>query len=213
LGLSLLAYLREWVKQLILIVSLAAFLDLILPSGNIRRFARVVVGLFVLMALVNPLLLLLRQDVSWSPAGLEERVFAGEGLRGVAGQGEALAEKAKEQALALYRRQLEEQAEALVLSLEEVTRARAQVFLGEGAGDVIGLVLWVKGEGEPGNGVSLVEPVQIRVSKGGEAGSREGGEDTLPAALEGKIRAVLTTFFDLKPETISVFAWEKDNYD
>ena len=73
----LLAYLRELVKELILIVILAGFIDLLLPSGSTRKFARVVVGLFVIMALFNPLLLLLRQEVSWSPARLENSVFRG----------------------------------------------------------------------------------------------------------------------------------------
>lgn len=205
----LLAYLRELVKELILIVILAGFIDLLLPSGSTRKFARVVVGLFVIMALFNPLLLLLRQEVSWSPARLENSVFRGEELGRISSQGEALAATAKEQAYAHYRRQLEDQARALVISLEEVSQVQAQAILKEESGRLLGLAIWVKGEEEAGAGVPMVEEIEIRISEGGEAGPRGGGEGALPAALKERIITVLTTFFGIEPEAISVFAWDK----
>jgi stage III sporulation protein AF len=216
--LTLLDFLREWVKQLILIVILAGFIDLVLPTGSTRKFARVVVGLFVIMALFNPLLLLLRQDVSWRIPRFEESVMDRGDMREVTSQDEVLAATVQEQALAHYRRQLEEQAKALVLSLEEVSEARAKVYLEEGAGKeggvgIAGLAIWVKQGGESGEEVPVVEKVVVKIDNGEEPSLAGRESSALPAVLKEKITAVLTTFYNIEPDAISIFASDKDVYD
>ena len=84
----------------------------------------------------------------------------------ISSQGEALAATAKEQAYAHYRRQLEDQARALVISLEEVSQVQAQAILEEESGRLLGLAIWVKGEEEAGAGVPMVEEIEIRISEG-----------------------------------------------
>ncbi|HHW92317.1 MAG TPA: stage III sporulation protein AF [Firmicutes bacterium] len=215
---SLLDYLRDWVKQLILIVILAGFIDLVLPTGSTRKFARVVVGLFVIMALFNPLLLLLRQDVSWRIPRFEESVMDRGEMREVTSQDEVLAATVQEQALAHYRRQLEEQAKALVLSLEEVSEARAKVYLEEGAGEeggvgIAGLAIWVKQGSESGEEVPVVEKVVVKIDNGEETSLAGRESSALPAVLKEKITAVLTTFYNIEPDAISIFASDKDVYD
>ncbi len=48
--------LNAWARDLVLIIALAAILEMALPQGDFRRFARLVMGLLVLIAMVKPLL-------------------------------------------------------------------------------------------------------------------------------------------------------------
>lgn len=47
-------WLSDWLKQVILIVLLAAFVDLLLPNQTMQRYVKTVVSLFILMVLLTP---------------------------------------------------------------------------------------------------------------------------------------------------------------
>jgi len=58
-------WLSGWLKQLILLILLASFIDLLLPSQAMQRYVKTVIGLFLLLILMNPLLKLFERN--WSP--------------------------------------------------------------------------------------------------------------------------------------------------
>lgn len=49
------SWLNGWLKELILIILLASFIDLLLPSQAMQRYVRTVVGLFLLLVLLQPI--------------------------------------------------------------------------------------------------------------------------------------------------------------
>lgn len=51
-----------WVKQLVLMVLLAVFADMLLPTKSMQRYVRLVLGLAVIAVMVKPVLPLFRQD-------------------------------------------------------------------------------------------------------------------------------------------------------
>lgn len=50
----MIAWIREWLTQVILIILLASFSELLLPSQAMQRYVRVVVSLFLLLTLLTP---------------------------------------------------------------------------------------------------------------------------------------------------------------
>jgi stage III sporulation protein AF len=60
------AMLILWLKKIILLVLLATFLDLLLPSNTYSKYVKLVMGLLILLSLLSPLLELFRQDVSFA---------------------------------------------------------------------------------------------------------------------------------------------------
>ncbi|NGQ94715.1 stage III sporulation protein AF [Brevibacillus sp. SYP-B805] len=47
-------WLNAWLKKIILLVLLAAFLDLILPNTNLQRYVKMVMGLILLLTILSP---------------------------------------------------------------------------------------------------------------------------------------------------------------
>ncbi|MEJ8545467.1 stage III sporulation protein AF [Brevibacillus borstelensis] len=47
-------WLTLWLKKIILLVLLAAFLDLILPNTSMQRYVKMVMGLIILMTIISP---------------------------------------------------------------------------------------------------------------------------------------------------------------
>jgi stage III sporulation protein AF len=50
------------VKNLLVIIMVASFLELLLPDGGIKPFARLAMGLFILVAILNPALNILYEE-------------------------------------------------------------------------------------------------------------------------------------------------------
>lgn len=54
-------WLSGWLREIVLIVLFAAFVDLLLPNNAFQRYVRTVLGLFILLTLLSPILSLFQQ--------------------------------------------------------------------------------------------------------------------------------------------------------
>ncbi|MBO8170358.1 MAG: stage III sporulation protein AF [Bacillaceae bacterium] len=59
-------FLTNWLKEIIIVVLLAVFLDLLLPNTSMQRYVKMVMGLFILMTMLSPVLRLLNDDFDFS---------------------------------------------------------------------------------------------------------------------------------------------------
>lgn len=55
--------LNNWIKNLILVVLLAGFIQILVPGEPFKRYIRVVMGFFIIITLLNPLLAFLQLDL------------------------------------------------------------------------------------------------------------------------------------------------------
>ena len=53
---------RQLVRNLALLVILAAFLEMLLPLQGTRRFVQVIIGLFIMLTVLGPIVMLFRQQ-------------------------------------------------------------------------------------------------------------------------------------------------------
>lgn len=70
----MLQWLSEWIKEIILIIMLAVFIDLLLPSDKMQRYVKVVLSLFILMTILTPIVAFFNKDFnfeSWDEALFE----------------------------------------------------------------------------------------------------------------------------------------------
>lgn len=57
------AFIIEWVKQIILFVLLAIIIDLLLPSNKMRKYIQLVVGLMIILLFLKPLFTLIQANI------------------------------------------------------------------------------------------------------------------------------------------------------
>ncbi|WP_010631977.1 stage III sporulation protein AF [Sporolactobacillus vineae] len=50
------AYLENWIAQLVLILLFAVILELLLPSGDFQKYVRFVISLVLIVVLLNPMI-------------------------------------------------------------------------------------------------------------------------------------------------------------
>ncbi|HZG85119.1 stage III sporulation protein AF [Paenibacillus sp.] len=119
--------LAGWLKQIILVVLLATFIDLLLPNRTMQRYVKLVVSLFILMTILSPVLQLLGSNANvrmlaasvegWSidgstrpPSGSGGGPAAGTSIPAlgeVLAEGEALEQRRNAQSLELLAARLE----------------------------------------------------------------------------------------------------------
>lgn len=122
--------LKELIRNLAFILLLATFLEMLLPNKKMRGFVQLVMGLFVIAAIINPLASFLRLDFNdevpaWvTISSTELPVLAAEGN----------SEKGKSAVREQYSRILSNQIRILVMAVDGVKQAEVDVELEKDAG-------------------------------------------------------------------------------
>ncbi|XEC92851.1 stage III sporulation protein AF [Paenibacillus tarimensis] len=117
------AWLSDWLRQIIAIILLAGIIDLLLPSSVYQRYVRLVVGLLILLTLLSPVLRLLQGDFNTKLDDMTEwPIVANTGkmqeLESIQEQGRRLQEERMKKAEQLTERRL---ASVLLEQLPNVT--------------------------------------------------------------------------------------------
>jgi stage III sporulation protein AF len=63
---KLIEWLSDWLKQIVLLVLVATFIDLLLPNKSMERYVKLVMGLLIIMAMLSPIFTLLKKDLNLS---------------------------------------------------------------------------------------------------------------------------------------------------
>lgn len=188
--------LQTLVRNLAIIILLATFLEMLLPNKSMRGFVQMVMGLFVISAVLSPVTAFLNTPLSmevpaWTattPQDMPALAIEGQGIR--VGR-DAVQEQ--------YRLILVNQIKALALSTPGVETVQVDVEFEEGAGGVIDQpniasvrVMITADKGE----IETVKPIII------------GGESTLPTKIQSpRVQTVqerIATFLNLSKDIIFV---------
>lgn len=137
-------WLSGWLKEIIMVVLLATFVDLILPSRSMERYVKLVLSLLILLTLLSPLIKLLTDAADIKLAGAFNRFNQQSAAGGSTGSLKQIMEQAKELKNQQQKQSLEWAAREIAAQMQEQIRkqqggsaAEVQVVLGvqEGAAD------------------------------------------------------------------------------
>ncbi|MBM7867918.1 hypothetical protein GTO89_09490 [Heliobacterium gestii] len=115
---------------MVLIILVGTLLDMLLPNGRLQSLVRLVAGLFIMVAVLNPIMSWVNKN-NWSATlGGDMPVQEVNGYDEIRRKGEALREEGLSQAREEAQSRLRRQVEALVGLKPGVKAAAAQVELG-----------------------------------------------------------------------------------
>lgn len=73
----MLSFLREWIQEIVVLLVLATFIDLALPSSSLKKYVDYAVGLILLLLLLSPIMRLMAQDIDISAMLAFSEQYAG----------------------------------------------------------------------------------------------------------------------------------------
>ncbi|MDL2280860.1 stage III sporulation protein AF [Selenomonadales bacterium OttesenSCG-928-I06] len=123
-------FLNIWVKAIIFTVMFAVFVELLLPNSQMQKFVRVVLGLFIMLAILNPFIDFLdgSKEISYIPVSSYD-VSNTDLDRQVQNASEQTIRKREEMSYGHYQRDLEKQFRSTVMSIEGVKDSKVTVLL------------------------------------------------------------------------------------
>jgi stage III sporulation protein AF len=126
------------VRNIIFIILIAVFIEMLLPMKETRRFLEVVVGLFVLITILNPIVSLIQQEPQLQ---LDIQEGNKQELDEILNQGKQLQQVQVEQARSNYGKRIEEQVAVIAQMVPGVEQAEARVQFAAGSSlDSVGVI-------------------------------------------------------------------------
>ena len=198
----MLEWLSDWLKQILAVVLLASVVDLLMPGKSFHRYMRFVLGLLILLAMLGPVLKLVRDDPSvllengmrgWEAASRRAAPDM-PGLEEIQRRAEELRARRDMQAADLAARGLEAEIEAALARHPGMPAARADVMLGghaaAGGPAIQGVTITLSGaepeaaetdrEDGTSGAIGAIAPIE-RVATGVELGQAPAADGSGPA--------------------------------
>lgn len=212
---------RNLVQNLALIVILALFLEMFLPSGEMQRYVRMVLGLLVAVAIIQAAGELAHRDFTGDIPLLTARADS-QKVAGILDEGKKMAGLNEEKALQEYRRGLSSQVLALAQMNRNVPVISAEVLLqkeeGRGGGLLEEIVLVVAREQgavrESGDGgMPMVEPVAVKATPNSSYSTTQAGGQKRAGAGAGEgpsmesvtaLKKTLAGFYNIDPGKVKL---------
>ncbi|NLT95896.1 MAG: stage III sporulation protein AF [Clostridia bacterium] len=197
--------LSDIVKNVAVIILLTTFLDMLLPNSSMQRFVKVIMGLFVMVAVLTPILNLFETDFelsAWQLVSLPEHK-----VETVLAQGEQIIKLQEEQALTEYKDRLEKQMEALIKLVPNVAFVQCQTVLEpvEQIGALARIekvMIWVTpGQELSAQDIKPVEPVHIKI---GSDNREESIDKKVDPVMKEKIHNIIANYYNLEKENIEI---------
>lgn len=177
----MMAWLSDWLKQILAVLLLAAVVDLLVPGKAYERYTRLALGLIVLTAMLGPLLKLFQED----PERLLGRGFAGwsastsrmPGLDEIRREAYALRDRQERQTAELAKRTLETSIREAVNRLDgpKAREVKAEIASGAGGAEIVSIMIVLEA-GRASEQAVAEETGSTADETGGEDGDRTGGE-------------------------------------
>lgn len=127
-------FLKEWCINIVALVIFIVLLEMLLPSGKMKKMINLVSGLILVIALINPILGLMNSGVDLKVYQMANSNFIDK--REIMVNSEVLKESQTRQITNVYRSKIISQLEALAKEIKGVLDAEADVIINDDYSDV-----------------------------------------------------------------------------
>jgi len=226
-----------WLKEIIILILIATFMEMILPGKSMQRYVKVVISLFILLTILKPIVSFLQSDYqvdSIFAAAAESGASAESSmqpLQGILQSGEQVRSSQEQQVMLLLEQRVgqmmqEQLQEQFPVVVQHITVKAALLENGDPAlvridADILPTAPTAASDGAAGGRSSrsqhLVEPIRpVTVNvKVGESTPAEAAERETTSQAEKKLKAEITDWlsahWDISGAKVSIHVQETKN--
>ncbi|WP_010252598.1 stage III sporulation protein AF [Acetivibrio cellulolyticus] len=122
-------FLKDWCLNIVTLVIFIVLLEMLLPSGKMKKMINLVSGLILVIALINPVLGLLKKGVDLEDFQMANSNFIDK--KEIMVNSEMIKEEQTKQITNVYRNKVINQLEGIVKEVKGVSDAKADVIINE----------------------------------------------------------------------------------
>ena len=186
--------LTEIVRNVLVIVLVAGFLEMLLPEGNMKPLVRLCIGMFILIAVLNPVLNFFFNERDFQIGSWDYQPEQAEPVIDIETEGARINRAMLDQSQKVARAKLEEQINAVAVLVPGVEKVAAQVEIDE-KGKMQNLMLSVS------TGTEEVEPDE---NKSARVRGKSRNDDETRERLENKIIDLIHNLYGFEESTIKI---------
>ncbi|MBP2625546.1 MAG: stage sporulation protein [Firmicutes bacterium] len=189
--------LTNWVKYIIFIVLFASFLELLLPNSSMQRFVRVIMGLFIMLAILNPVIDVVQNHLTPSQVPVLSANSASSII--ILNNAKTVARDREQLSAEIYKKELAQQMKVMITALDGVADAKVVIDTKQSNNNKLSnminsVVVYVT----PGNAASNSKIAKVSI------GQQIGGAADLNVELQNKIKRLITELYQLPKEIIEI---------
>ena len=218
--------LRLMVKSILVIILMTAFLEIVLPRSDIKRYINLIIGMFIIIAVLNPILAIFNTGFDFEVLSAVPDGITGD-TETLINQGKDIARTRDNRVAGDYKEKLEKQVKSLSGLYQNTNVADVQVDMvadtaAPDFGKINKIVLWIDDstavnseredsgnsqEKDGGNSQGQVNidevEVNIEVGQGGTENSQEPDNSEKTGPDRG-LKEMVADFYGLLPEQIEI---------
>jgi len=174
----LIEFIRSWILNIIIIAMLIVLIEILIPSGKMKKYVNMVSGVILIIAVINPLKGLFNKEVS-----LKEFQISGSNYidkKEIENNSKMLERQQMEQIVEIYRQKVIKHIEEMVMGVEGVHNVEADVIINEdytskNFGEVKRAYIYLDMEGDS----NAIKPVkEVKRIQVGDDNTEEEPEET-----------------------------------
>lgn len=192
-------FLRGWIVNIITLVMIIVLLEILVPSGKIKKFVDLVSGFILIIAIINPVIATVKKGVNLTEFQMASSNFIDK--KSIEADSKILKEKQMSQITQNYRYKLIKQIEESAQGIEGIGKVKADIIINEdynseSFGEIkrVYVTLQLKEEDQKVKPVSKIETVKIQLKEGDQKSQASAGKEVsaeLKSQIEGKIQKIM----------------------
>lgn len=191
-------FLTAWVKMIVFVVLFATFLEFILPNSTMQRFVNLILGLFIMLTVLNPIANLLNHE--WITQNVTTIAQKSSDSTAIIQAKNNVIEERERLTLEVYKSDIAKQAKALITAIDGVGDAKVVVSLSEKKGEksIVKKISKLEVYVQPGLSKTNEKISEVKIKE-----TSTSNQDIQPE-LTSKIKKTLCEFYQLRYEEIEI---------
>jgi stage III sporulation protein AF len=189
--------LTDWIKNIIFVVLFASFLELLLPSSSMQRFVRVIMGLFIMLAILNPIIGVVQHHLT-SINQIPALSTNSEISNVITNEVNHVTNERDKLSLELYKKELSQQIRILIIAMDGVADANVVVEINSNTTNgVKSIVVYIKpGISTKNEKVASIKKITID--------KQSGKTEESYAGLKERITEMITELYQIPKEKVDI---------
>lgn len=200
----MLDFLKGWVLNIVTLVMFIVLLEILIPSGKIKKFVNLISGFVLIIAIISPMLGLFNKGIDLKEFHMSSSNFIDR--KEIEAKSRILKEQQMKQITEVYRKKLIRQLEETTKEIKGVADVQADVLIDEdykssSFGEIKRVYLNLK-LGDKGTGIKPVARIEkVEIGNGGKADS---GNKEIDVELKKTIENKINKSFGVQSENIVI---------
>ena len=191
----MIAFLKEWVLNIVTLVVFLVLLEILVPTGKIKKLISLVSGFVLIIAIINPLFRLFDKGIDLREFEVSDSNFIDK--KEIEENSKILKDEQMKQIVGVYRKKIIKQLEDAAMEVKGAGEVKADVIINEDyksekVGEIKRVYLYLKPSGTDSGASPVVKVEKIEIGGKRELGDKGPGVDSeVRNLLESKINRLL----------------------